>query len=41
MEKIKTPEELEKLRQVILAEQKPESLRVTVCGGTGCLSNGA
>ena len=41
MEKIKTPKELGKLRQAILAEQKPERLQVTVCGGTGCLSNGA
>ena len=41
MEKIRTSKELEKLRQVILAEQKPERLRVSVCGGTGCLSNGA
>lgn len=41
MEKIKNPEKLEKLRLSILAEQKPGTLQVTVCGGTGCLSNGS
>ncbi len=41
MEKIKTPQELEKLRQSILAAQKPERRQVTVCGGTGCISNGS
>ena len=41
MEKIKTPQELDGLRLSILAEQKPEALQVTVCGGTGCLSNGS
>ncbi len=41
MEKIKTPKELEKLRQATLAGQKKDALEVTVCGGTGCLSNGA
>jgi len=41
MEKIKTPKELEKLHQSILAEKKPGALQVTVCGGTGCLSNGS
>ena len=41
MEKIKTLPELEKLRQSILAEKKPGAQQVTVCGGTGCLSNGS
>ena len=41
MEKIKSLKELEKLRKAILAEQKPDQPQVTVCGGTGCLSNGA
>ena len=41
MEKIKTPQELEKLRQEILAGQKKDVIEVTVCGGTGCLSNGS
>jgi len=41
MEKIKTPKELEKLRQEILAGQKKDVIEVTVCGGTGCLSNGS
>ena len=41
MEKIKTLKDLEKLRQSILAEQKPGQPLVTVCGGTGCLSNGS
>ena len=41
MEKIKTPQELEKLRLSVLAEHKPDALQVAVCGGTGCLSNGS
>jgi len=41
MEKINAPKELEKLRQAILAGRKKDALEVTVCGGTGCLSNGA
>ena len=41
MEKIKAPKELEKLRQEILAGQKKDAIEVTVCGGTGCLSNGS
>jgi NADH-quinone oxidoreductase subunit F len=32
---------LEQLRQAILAGRKKDELEVTVCGGTGCLSNGA
>jgi NADH-quinone oxidoreductase subunit F len=41
METIKTPKDLEKLRQGILAEKKKDAVEVTVCGGTGCLSNGS
>ena len=41
MEMIKTLKDLEKLRKSILAEQKPGQPLVTVCGGTGCLSNGS
>ncbi|MBI4495345.1 MAG: 4Fe-4S binding protein [Deltaproteobacteria bacterium] len=41
MEKIRTPQELERLRVAIEKERRPDSLRVTVCGGTGCLSNGS
>jgi NADH-quinone oxidoreductase subunit F len=41
MEKIKTPQELEKRRQEILVGQKKDVIEVTVCGGTGCLSNGS
>jgi NADH-quinone oxidoreductase subunit F len=41
MEKINAPKELEKLRQAILAGRKKDALEVTVCGGTGCLSNGS
>ena len=41
MEKIKAPKELEQLRQAILAGRKKDALEVTVCGGTGCLSNGS
>jgi NADH:ubiquinone oxidoreductase subunit F (NADH-binding)/(2Fe-2S) ferredoxin len=41
MEKIKTLPELEKLRKNILTELKPGQPQITVCGGTGCLSNGS
>ncbi len=41
METIKTLQDLEKLKKVILTELKPGHPEVTVCGGTGCLSNGA
>ena len=41
MEKIKSPKDLEKIRQAILTEQKKDAVVVTVCGGTGCLSNGS
>ena len=41
MEKIKTQQDLEKLKKVIVAELKPGQPEITVCGGTGCLSNGS
>ena len=41
MEKIRNPQELEKLKKEILAREKPNGLQVTVCGGTGCLANGS
>jgi NADH:ubiquinone oxidoreductase subunit F (NADH-binding)/(2Fe-2S) ferredoxin/NAD-dependent dihydropyrimidine dehydrogenase PreA subunit len=41
METIKTLKNLENLRESILAEHRPDQPQVTVCGGTGCLSNGA
>ena len=41
MEKIKSLKDLESLRKSIVAEHKPDQPQVTVCGGTGCLSNGA
>lgn len=41
MEKIKNTQELEVLRQEILAGIKPDAPQITVCGGTGCLANGS
>jgi len=41
MEKIKTLKDLEKSRKSILAGHKPDQGQVTVCGGTGCISNGS
>jgi NADH-quinone oxidoreductase subunit F len=41
MEKIKTLKALETFRQAIQTEQKKDAIEVTVCGGTGCLSNGS
>jgi NADH-quinone oxidoreductase subunit F len=41
MEKIETLPDLDKLKEAILTELKPGHPEVTVCGGTGCLSNGA
>src|SRR5512143_3231421 len=41
METIKTSRDLEILREAILTEQKKDAVVVTVCGGTGCLSNGS
>ncbi|MGQ9695042.1 MAG: NADH-ubiquinone oxidoreductase-F iron-sulfur binding region domain-containing protein [Thermodesulfobacteriota bacterium] len=41
MEKIKNTQELEALRQEILAGIKSDAPQITVCGGTGCLANGS
>jgi NADH-quinone oxidoreductase subunit F len=41
MEKIKTLTELEELGRAVQTGQKPDQPQVTVCGGTGCLSNGS
>jgi len=41
MEKIETLQDLEKMRKSILAGHKPDQPRITICGGTGCLSNGS
>jgi NADH-quinone oxidoreductase subunit F len=41
MERIRNPQELEKLRQELLAGSKTDAPQVTVCGGTGCLANGS
>ncbi len=41
MEKINSLKELETLRASLKAEVKPDQPEVTVCGGTGCLSNGS
>jgi NADH:ubiquinone oxidoreductase subunit F (NADH-binding)/(2Fe-2S) ferredoxin/NAD-dependent dihydropyrimidine dehydrogenase PreA subunit len=41
MEMIKTLQELQNLKKTILTELKPGQPEITVCGGTGCLSNGA
>ncbi|MGD0625106.1 MAG: NADH-quinone oxidoreductase subunit NuoF [Thermodesulfobacteriota bacterium] len=41
MEKIKNPQELERLRLSILKDLKPDRLQVMVCGGPGCLSIGS
>ncbi len=41
MEKIKSSQELEKLRKSILAGRKPDAVEVSVCGGPGCLAIGS
>jgi NADH-quinone oxidoreductase subunit F len=41
MERIGTPEELEKRRQSVLSSRAPERPRVSVCAGTGCRAMGA
>ncbi|HSR11094.1 MAG TPA: (2Fe-2S) ferredoxin domain-containing protein, partial [Thermodesulfobacteriota bacterium] len=41
MQKIETLKDLEQWRKSILASAKPDQPTVTVCGGTGCLSNGS
>ena len=39
--KIKSPSDLEKLRQEILAKRDPKKPRIAICAGTGCLALGA
>jgi len=39
--KIKSPSDLEKLRQEILAKRDPQKPRIAICAGTGCLALGA
>jgi NADH:ubiquinone oxidoreductase subunit F (NADH-binding)/(2Fe-2S) ferredoxin/ferredoxin len=35
-ERLRNPEDLEKLRQVLQSERDPNKRRITVCAGTGC-----
>jgi len=39
--KVESPEELENLRQSILAKRDPKRTCITVCGGTACRASGA
>jgi len=39
--KIETPESLERLRESILAQERPDAKTVVVCCGTGCLASGS
>jgi len=39
--KIKSPSDLEKLKQEILAKGDPQKSRIAICAGTGCLALGA
>jgi len=39
--RIQTAEDLTRLRASLLKKRDPKKTRVTVCGGTGCLSNGS
>ena len=41
MIKIKSPSDLEKLKQEILAKRDPQKTRIAICAGTGCLALGA
>jgi NADH:ubiquinone oxidoreductase subunit F (NADH-binding)/(2Fe-2S) ferredoxin len=41
MPKIKSPDELEKVRQEILSRRDPNRACISVCAGTGCLASGA
>lgn len=41
MRKIKSPSDLEKLKQEILAKRDPQKTRIAICAGTGCLALGA
>lgn len=39
--RIQTTEDLTRLRESLVKKRDPKKMRVTVCGGTGCLSNGS
>jgi NADP-reducing hydrogenase subunit HndC len=39
--KIKSPSDLEKLRQEILSKRDPKKPRITICSGTGCRAYGS
>jgi len=39
--RLKTPEELEKLRQSIISDKDTSRILISVCGGTGCRASGA
>lgn len=39
--RIRTPEELEALRQDILSGRDPDQTRISICAGTGCTASGA
>lgn len=41
MERIKSPEELEKVRQEILSPRDPSKPCISICAGAGCLASGA
>ncbi len=41
MPRLRSPEDLEKLRQEILSKRDPQRPCVSVCSGTGCLASGA
>ncbi|MGQ9508535.1 MAG: NADH-ubiquinone oxidoreductase-F iron-sulfur binding region domain-containing protein [Thermodesulfobacteriota bacterium] len=40
MQRLNSPQELEKYRQEILSQQNPNQTIITVCGGTGCHAAG-
>jgi NADH-quinone oxidoreductase subunit F len=35
-ERLRSPEDLEKLRQALRGERDPNKRRITICAGTGC-----
>ena len=41
MNRLSSPDELEKIRQSIVKTKDPDKLCIAVCGGTGCLALGA
>jgi len=40
LNKLSSPDELEKLRKSIIKQRDPNKPCVTICGGTGCLALG-